>query len=104
MDDFDIQIAEFSYPFPSKSFELELNNANIEFREFIKSSSEGGMDSCVYYINNRDLEKAIEIKTKVDRENAGLELKYIHPARKIFAYISLALIFIYILYKASDLI
>lgn len=104
MIDLNTQIAEFTCPFPSKIFEAELERQNIKFRQMKKASYEGGSDSCVYYVNHSDVEEALEIKEKVNKENAISELKYVHPIRKIFAYFSLVVIVVYLLYRVYELL
>ena len=97
-----MQIAEFEYPFPSKIFEQELSNAGIRFKSYLRNVTEIGVDTHIYYIQNSDFDKAFAIKERVEKENAESELKHLHPARKIIAYITLLLILIYIIYSLTD--
>ena len=99
MKDFNKQIAEFAFPFPSTEFEIELKKNGIKYRKQIKESYEGGTDSCIFYTKTSDFDIAFKIKNKVDKENAKLELKYTHPLIKNLAYLLLTLIIIYIVYK-----
>ncbi len=104
MEKFDVQIAEFEHPFPSKIFEQELDNDGIEFKQYPRNMTELGMDIHVYYVQNSDFDKAFAIKEKVERENAESEFKHTHPAWKILAYITLLLILIYVIYTILDVV
>ncbi|MCL6265807.1 hypothetical protein [Flagellimonas myxillae] len=104
MDGFNVQIAEFEYPFPSKLFEQELTSEGIRFKQFPRTAVEAGVQWHVFFIQNSDYKRAFEIKEKIDKQNVQTELKHLHPIRKILAYISLTLILVYVIYKAIGLI
>lgn len=97
-----VQIAEFTHPFPSKIFEKELVENDIEFDTFLKSSSEG-FDSTLFYVERIDFEKAFELKEKIDRENTASEIKHHHPLRKVIAYIGLLFILYFLIEKIIKL-
>jgi len=73
MDDFNTQMVEFGFAFPSKIFQEELKKRRIGYRPQQKDSFQRGMGSAVFYIRSSDFEKALEIREKVDRENASVK-------------------------------
>ncbi len=103
MDEFTVMVAEFGSPFPSKVFEMELSNIDIEYRIFQKQSSEGGIDSNVFYVKSEDVEKAIEIRERVEKEDEQSKIKYRHPIVKVIGYLGIAFVFYLLTSNLSEL-
>ena len=103
MFDNKVQVAEFAFPFPSKIFEKELLDKNIDFKIFNKPSAEGGADSCVFFVSQSDFEIASEIREKVDKENADAEQKYRHPFVKVIGYVGLLPVLYYLIKKILEI-
>lgn len=98
-----MQVAEFGYPFPAKIFEKELFEQGIQFREIEKNNSEGGFSSAIYYVSLKDVEKTIQIRSNVERENGQSEENFRHPILKILAYLGLFFILGYATYRYFEI-
>ncbi|WP_250432866.1 hypothetical protein [Hanstruepera flava] len=99
MNELTYLVAEMSYPFPAKFLERELLNNNIEFKQIERDSYEGDIGSTLFYIHEKDIDKAKQIKDVIVKENAESELQHIQPIKKVFAYVALLLIAVYLIYK-----
>ena len=91
-----MQIADLSYPFPAQVFEKELNKHGVPYKEIPKTNVDHGFSSRIYFVDAEDVEKAKNIKERIEVENAESEEKFRHPTLKILAYIVLILIAVYL--------
>ena len=98
-----VQIVDFFFFFPAKVFENELLNNNIDFERNHMTFTEGG-EYVVYYVDDVDAEVALNLKEKINREDAELQIKYTHPMRKVIAIVGLALVIVYIIHEIIKII
>ncbi|MEP3210155.1 MAG: hypothetical protein ABJN95_13230 [Maribacter sp.] len=102
MKELNVKIAELLAPFPAKAFEKELIENGIRFREISRINGDGGFSYIVYFVGSDDVQKALAIREKIEKENVESEEKFTPPFRKILAYIGLLFIVLFFGYKLKE--